>query len=128
MPNFISEDQIEQALVQKLQHLHGFDALDCYTTEAEDLNDGSNRAKRWRFRLLDDAIEQGLVFCHEKEVALREVLGGDDVFNKLGRFKSFADTLLTNDEWCKAFNVYENTISSLYEACKPEIMGRGKQS
>jgi type I restriction enzyme R subunit len=30
MPNFV-EDQIEQALVQKLQHLHGFDALDCHT-------------------------------------------------------------------------------------------------
>jgi type I restriction enzyme R subunit len=29
MPNFISENQIERALVQKLQHLHGFDSLDC---------------------------------------------------------------------------------------------------
>jgi len=80
------------------------------------------------FRLLDDAIEQGLVFCHEKEVALREVLGSDDVFEKLGRFNIFANALLANDEWRKGFNVYENTISSLYEACKPEIMGRGKQS
>jgi len=26
MPNMISEAQIEQALVQKLQHLHGFDS------------------------------------------------------------------------------------------------------
>ncbi len=34
------------------------------------------------FRLLDDAIEQGLAFCHEKAVALREVLGGDDVFEQ----------------------------------------------
>ena len=33
MPNFISEDQIEQALVQRLQHLHGYDALNCYTAE-----------------------------------------------------------------------------------------------
>ncbi len=80
------------------------------------------------FRLLDDAIEQGLAFCHEKEVALREVLGSDDVFEKLGRFNIFANALLANDEWRKGFNVYENTISSLYEACKPEIMGRGKQS
>lgn len=78
------------------------------------------------FRLLDDAIEQGLAFCHEKEVALREVLGGDDVFEKLGRFNIFANALLANDEWRKGFNVYENTISSLYEACKPEVLGRGK--
>lgn len=80
------------------------------------------------FRLLDDAIEQGLAFCQEKEIALREVLGNDDVFKNIGRFNRFADTLLTNDEWRKGFNVYENTISSLYEACKPEIMGRGKHS
>jgi len=78
------------------------------------------------FRLLEDAIEQGLAFCHEKEVALREVLGGDDVFEKLGRFNVFANALLANDEWRKGFNVYENTISSLYEACKPEVLGRGK--
>ena len=44
MPNFISENQIEQALLQKLQHVHGFDALDCFTENAEDLNGGSNRA------------------------------------------------------------------------------------
>src|ERR1700690_3012132 len=43
------------------------------------------------FRLLDDAIEQGLEFCHEKDVALREVLGSDDVFQKLGRFNIFAN-------------------------------------
>ncbi|MDO8369470.1 MAG: type I restriction endonuclease [Candidatus Nitrotoga sp.] len=264
MPNFISEGQIEQALVQKLQHLHGFDALDCYTENAEDLNDGSNRANKrdvilvervreaaihlnpdipataiedaldklldrrqaltliaanreiygllrdgipvefdnaqgvrqqelvrlldfntphnnrylavtqlWikgergfrrpdvllyvngiplvfielknsnvklrnafddnlttykaeLFILLDDAIEQGLAFCHEKEVALREVLGSADMFEKLGRFNVFANALLANDEWRKGFNVYENTITSLYEACKPEVLGRGK--
>jgi len=44
MPNFFSEDDIEQALVQKLQHLHGFDALSCYTEKPEDLNDDSGRA------------------------------------------------------------------------------------
>jgi type I restriction enzyme R subunit len=78
------------------------------------------------FRLLDDAIEQGLAFCHKKAVALHEVLGSDDVFKQIGRFESFANTLLANDEWCRSFNVYENTITSLYEACKPEVLGRGK--
>ena len=47
MPNFISEDQIERALVRKLRHLHGFDSLDCHTDDAEDLNDGSGRATRF---------------------------------------------------------------------------------
>ncbi|HEX2994092.1 MAG TPA: type I restriction enzyme endonuclease domain-containing protein [Anaerolineales bacterium] len=78
------------------------------------------------FILLDDAIEQGLAFCHEKDVPLREVLGSADVFEKLGRFNVFANALLANDEWRKGFNVYENTITSLYEACKPEVLGRGK--
>ena len=78
------------------------------------------------FRLLDDAIEQGFAFCHEKAVALREILAGDDVFKQVGRFESFANTLLANDEWRRSFNVYENTITSLYEACKPEVLGRGK--
>ena len=33
MPNFISEDQIEQALLQRLQHVCGFDVLDWYKTD-----------------------------------------------------------------------------------------------
>jgi len=78
------------------------------------------------FRLLDEAIEQGFTFCHEKAVALREVLGSGDVFKQVGRFESFANTLLANDEWRKSFNVYENTITSLHEACKPEVLGRNK--
>ncbi len=57
MPNFISEDQIEQALVQKLQHLHGFDVLDCHTENAEDLNDGSNRANKRDVILVDRVRE-----------------------------------------------------------------------
>ena len=43
MPNFISEDQIEQALLQRLQHVCGFDVLNCYTADPADLNDGSGR-------------------------------------------------------------------------------------
>jgi type I restriction enzyme, R subunit len=85
------------------------------------------REKEELFVLLDEAIEQAFAYCHEKEIPLQEVLEDDEVFKKLGRFNSYADILLTNDEWRKSFNVYENTITSLYEACKPEIMGRGKQ-
>jgi type I restriction enzyme R subunit len=33
MPNFISENQIERALVQKLPHLHGFDSLEYHHPE-----------------------------------------------------------------------------------------------
>jgi len=60
MPNFISENQIEQALLQKLQHLHGFDVLDCHTDNAEDLNDGSNRACKRDVILVDRVREVAL--------------------------------------------------------------------
>ena len=46
MPNFISEDQIEQALLQRLQHVCGFDVLDCHTTDPADLRDGSGRTDK----------------------------------------------------------------------------------
>jgi type I restriction enzyme R subunit len=86
------------------------------------------REKTELFRLLDEAVEQGLAFFDEKEVPLRKVLGENDIFINLGHFNAFADTLLSNDEWRKGFNVYENTVTSLYEACKPEILGTRTQN
>lgn len=82
--------------------------------------------KAMLFGLLDDAIEQGLSFCRERGVQLERVLEGKDIFAKLGQFNEFADTLLGNDEWRKGFVVYQNTISSLFEACKPEVLSRNK--
>lgn len=101
-------------------------ALKDYAQGRNEEDEAPVREKAELFKLLDDAIEQGLVFCHGKQIPLREVLAGNDVFEKLGRFNEFADTLLANDEWRKSFNVYENTITSLYEACKPEVLERGK--
>jgi len=100
-------------------------ALRDYGQGDEGLDDSPVREKAALFRLLDDAIEQGKAFCRERGIDLDPVLGGDDVFKNIGRFEQYADTLLGNDEWCKAFNVYENTITSLYEAGKPEVLNRG---
>lgn len=74
------------------------------------------------FNLLDDAIDQGLEFCQEKGINLEVILDSQDTFKNLEQFNQFADTLLQKDEWRKAFVVYDNTITSLYEACKPEIL------
>src|SRR5437870_905136 len=60
MPNFISEDQIEQALVQRLQQLHGFDSLDCHTEDPEDLNDGSRRVSKRDVILVDRVMEAAI--------------------------------------------------------------------
>jgi type I restriction enzyme, R subunit len=46
MPNFISEDDIEQAVLQKLQQQHGFQLLNCYTADADNLSDRSNRTNK----------------------------------------------------------------------------------
>src|SRR5437899_9928774 len=51
------------------------------------------------------------------------LLNNTDVFKNVSQFNHYADTLLSKDEWRKGFAVYENTITSLYEACKPEILG-----
>ncbi|AFZ26845.1 type I site-specific deoxyribonuclease, HsdR family [Cylindrospermum stagnale PCC 7417] len=74
------------------------------------------------FELLDDAIAQGLNFCRELGIDLESILKIQETFQKLGQLNQFADTLLQKDEWRKAFFVYQNTITSLYEACKPEII------
>lgn len=84
------------------------------------------REKEQLFVLLDQAIEQGFAFCDAQGVPLRGALERGDVFTKLGQFNAFADTLLASEETRKTFNVYQNTISALYEACKPEVLARGK--
>ncbi len=79
--------------------------------------------KKELFRLLEEAIEQALTFCRERDIDMARILEIQDVFKNIGLFNQYADILLGNDEWRKTFNVYENTISSLYDACKPEILG-----
>ena len=53
MPNFISEDQLERALLQKLQHVHGYDILDRGTDDREDLADGSGHSDKREVFLFD---------------------------------------------------------------------------
>ena len=98
MPNFISEDQIERALVQKLQHLHHFDVLECYTEDPEDLNDGSNRASKREIILVDrvreaarrlnptipaTAIEVALEKLLDKRLAMSLVAANQEVYHLL---------------------------------------------
>ena len=60
MPNFISEDQIEQATLQALQQTHGFQRLNCFTVDPADLNDGSNRRDK-REVILRDRIRAAAI-------------------------------------------------------------------
>ena len=57
MPNFISEDDIEQATLKKLNQQYGYELLNCYTVDAGDLNDGSNRTDK-RNVIFEDRLRQ----------------------------------------------------------------------
>lgn len=76
--------------------------------------------------LLADAINECKLWCTTIGVNLTEISDSKILFNKLGLFDDFADTIVVNDEHKKQFVVYDNTIDALYEACKPEILGRRK--
>lgn len=101
-------------------------ALKDYAAGPEDNQEPEVPEKSELFALLDEAIEQGFAYCQSQDVPLHEALERGDTFTKLGQFNDFANTLLASDEQRKSFNVYENTISSLYEACKPEVLSQKK--
>lgn len=100
-------------------------ALRDYAQGEDGPADSPVQEKAELFALLDDAVEQAKAYCRERDIDLTSVLDEQNTFKNLDAFKDFADTLLSQDEWRKSFNVYENTVSSLYEACKPEIFQRG---
>lgn len=82
------------------------------------------REKDDLFKLLDDAIAQGKAFCAGLGIDLASLFQSKDVFKNVSIFEDYANKMLTKDEWRKGFAVYENTITGLYEACKPEILGK----
>jgi type I restriction enzyme, R subunit len=99
-------------------------ALKDYAQGLEGKEDLPVQEKDDLFKLLDDAIAQGLEFCAELGIDLQVLLHSTQVFKNVSTFEDYANTLLTKDEWRKGFAVYENTITGLYEACKPEILGK----
>src|SRR5262245_26547958 len=98
MPNFISEDQIERAMVQKLVQLHGFESLNCGTKDPEDLNDRSGRINKRDVILVDrvreaairlnsaipaKAIESALEKLLDRRQAMTLVAANQEVYNLL---------------------------------------------
>lgn len=75
------------------------------------------------FNLLDEAIEQTQIFFGKLKIDIQKITENKDTFKNISLFNKYADIILEKDEFRKEFFVYENTISSLYEACKPEIIG-----
>ncbi len=99
------------------------EALKNYAGGEEGVDAAPVQDKNVLFQLLGDSIAQGMQFCAERDIDLQKILKSNDVFKNVDLFGKYADRLLTKDEWRTAFAVYENTITSLFEACKPEIVG-----
>ncbi|MBZ0182365.1 MAG: type I restriction endonuclease subunit R [Melioribacteraceae bacterium] len=75
------------------------------------------------FKLLDEAAEQIKSFFDKLEIDYNSVIDQNETFRQISAFAHFADIILRNDETRKEFFIYENTLSNLYHACKPEIIG-----
>ena len=99
-------------------------AIKDYGEGDDGTDDAPIKDKAELFRLLEEAIKEGKKYCSSKSVHIDKALENDDVFEKVGLFKEWADRLLHQDEWRKHFGVLENTITALYEANKPEILGQ----
>ncbi|MCU0392272.1 MAG: HsdR family type I site-specific deoxyribonuclease [Thermoflexibacter sp.] len=72
--------------------------------------------------LLQAAIDTLATFCQENlQMDLFSVLLESDTNERIKLLEIFANKILVNDETKKTFIVYQNTISDLYAACRPEI-------
>lgn len=90
--------------------------------DSEEQEEIAAQDKSVLFKLLKDAIQQGADYCLLLDINLGKIHYETDNFNKIGLFDEYTDKLLANDEHRKQFNVYQTTIDSLYEACKPDIL------
>jgi len=97
-------------------------ALSAYALGDEEENESPVHDKTELFALLDDALEQTKRFCEGLGIVLDEASAIYTAFDKVDLFKTWADILLGKDDYWKEYKVYENTVSSFYEACKPEIL------
>nr|WP_284500446.1 type I restriction enzyme endonuclease domain-containing protein [Microbulbifer sp. GX H0434] len=92
--------------------------------QGEDGSEPPVQEKSELFRLLDDAIAQTNAWCREQDIHLAAILETDNTFQNISLFEQYADILLGSDALRKTFYVYDNTVSSLYEACKPEVLSQ----
>jgi len=73
-------------------------------------------------KLLESAIEKAKAFLLEHEVDVEQVLKQEErIFREIELFRDFSDKILVNDEVKKEFNLYVNTIVSLFDSAKPKV-------
>ncbi|MCP4373650.1 MAG: type I restriction endonuclease subunit R, partial [Deltaproteobacteria bacterium] len=107
MPNFISEDQIEKAIVKVLTDKLGYTTINCFTADVDNLNDGSKRPTK-----------QEIVFpeiLKEKTVSLNKGIPEnviDGALSQLTKPRYAMSPVLANRE---VYNLIRNGIPVEYE-------------
>ncbi|MCB9939338.1 MAG: type I restriction endonuclease subunit R [Planctomycetaceae bacterium] len=92
--------------------------------EGSDDGDLPVQNKSVLFDLLNQAIDEATKFCEGNDMPLDELSkNAGQIFKSVKIFGDYADILLSDEQVRKSFYVYENTVSALYDACKPEIFG-----
>ena len=71
---------------------------------------------------LDQAIIEAKTYCKVLGADIDAILSiGEKGFREVELFNEYANIILEKDEYRKQLNLYENTISALYDSAKPEI-------
>jgi type I restriction enzyme R subunit len=73
-------------------------------------------------KFLDEAIAEAKSFCKTLGADMEAILAlGEKGFREVELFKDYADLILAKDEYRKQFNLFENTISALYDSARPDV-------
>jgi type I restriction enzyme R subunit len=100
-------------------------ALSDYATGSGDSNDPSDMpVKEFEelLNFLNESIQKCKEFLIELEIDVDKIHEiGEQGFKEIELFKTYADILLKSDTTRKEFNLFVNTISSLYDSAKPEV-------
>ena len=70
------------------------------------------------------AINECVAWCTDFGVELEGITKKETVFSQIDEFRRYADILLNPSERRAQFNVYDNTISTLYDELLPDIIRR----
>ncbi len=92
--NIISEDDIEQTLVQRLQCVYGIDSLNCFTAKPEDLNDGSGRTDK-RDVIFADRLREA---CFAINPDIPEKVIDEQVIDKIADRRAAMNPIAANRE------------------------------
>ena len=76
------------------------------------------------YTTLRQTIDECVAWCTDYDVDLDSILKKKSVFSKIDEFWRYADILLNPTDRRAQFNVYDNTISALYDELLPEIIQR----